>query len=299
MTENTEQQQAPGAQRVHARELERYAAYLADLRAGGLGDRNVAEEATRAVLCVLEQRIPGGVAQRMLAALPTPLVELQRQCERHRQEPAEGFAPQEFFSRVADHLGLSVDEALSVTRVVLMALRAQLPMGEVNRVAQELPSTLRGFWSPDRYGGRDLQQEMERYYLFLGELHESRLVPDEQAEPVAQTVLCTLEERLSGGEAADVLQGLPVRLRQLLTRCRRSRHAPAPRFGKATFVERVATSLGLSPPQAEAVVRAVLSSARKLLPVEEAYDVRDQLPNDLKDLWLAPVPAVEPPAPQA
>jgi uncharacterized protein (DUF2267 family) len=294
--EQSEQERKPRAARLEEREKERYFAYLADLRAAGMGNVEAAEKATSAVLCVLEQHLPGGEVQRMLDALPEPLVALQRHCERKRTDPAEAFERPEFLARVANQLGLSPDDALPVARVVLLALRAQLPDGEARRVAQELSSSIRPLWSPDRYGGLALQEEMERYYSFLGELHLSGLVPDERAEEVAQVILCTLEERLTGGEAEDVLENLPVRLRQLLTRCRRTRHAPATPFGRQRFVERVAGPLGLAPAQAEAVVRAVLASARKLLPSDEALEVADQLPDELKELWEAPAPSAQPSA---
>jgi uncharacterized protein (DUF2267 family) len=126
-----------------------------------------------------------------------------------------------------------------------------------------------------------------------------RDVEDEGQFPVHVTgadaleaVTCVLGQRLSGGEAADVLESLPERARP--PRCERHRAQRPDRFGRESFIERVGAHLKATNEEAEAIARAVFAVLPRWLPRKEVADVASQLPADLRELWEAPlrVPSV-------
>jgi uncharacterized protein (DUF2267 family) len=102
-----------------------------------------------------------------------------------------------------------------------------------------------------------------------------------------QTVLCVLSQRLSGGEAADLLEALPAPARP--RRCERHRRERPEKFGREGFVERVAAHLQVSNEEAEAITRAVVAVLPRWLPRKEVARVASQLPAELRHLWSAPL----------
>jgi uncharacterized protein (DUF2267 family) len=105
----------------------------------------------------------------------------------------------------------------------------------------------------------------------------------EQAHAVTHAAIETLADRLSGGEALDLMRHLPSPLRP----APRPKHKPADGFGLDEFIRRVSTQTGLPLEQAEAGIRAVLGTLRELLPAEEFEDVAAQLPREIGELALS------------
>jgi uncharacterized protein (DUF2267 family) len=127
---------------------ERFFTHLA--RSGVLPPNVTPGDATAAVMCVLSQRLPGGQAGDLRQAMPGPLRDLFQFCPRHRQEPPEKFDRQEFLRRVADHLGVTPDEAELIARTVFAALQEAVPSvrPEVDDVESQLPDDLKYLWRP-------------------------------------------------------------------------------------------------------------------------------------------------------
>lgn len=104
-------------------------------------------------------------------------------------------------------------------------------------------------------------------------------------------VLCVLVQRLSGGEARDLVEALPAGLRPLVEPCARHRGEEGERFDRAEFLRRVAAHLHVTVAQAEAIARGVFAAVQRTLPAKKVHDVASQLPRDLEELWASASPA--------
>jgi uncharacterized protein (DUF2267 family) len=100
-------------------------------------------------------------------------------------------------------------------------------------------------------------------------------------------VMCTFAQRMSGGEARDVLLGLPDTLRPLVTQCLAHRGEPATPFDGPQFLKRLGEHLGTTALVAEQIARAVFAAVKRILPDKEVGDVASQLPWELRDLWVS------------
>lgn len=139
---------------------------------------------------------------------------------------------------------------------------------------------------------RELRSETRRnqtYKAFLSNLCVIGSMNEEEAEKAAVSVLCVLEQRLFGEEAAHLEAQLPGKLRDLLIRCERHIGKPAPKFGRYEFIRMVSEDLETDLFQAERRIRAVFSALRDQVSEGEIEDVIGQLPADLRELWQRPV----------
>ena len=135
---------------------------------------------------------------------------------------------------------------------------------------------------------REQRREMRRnqtYKAFLSSLAAIGSMSEDEAESAAVSVLCLLEQRLFGEEAAHLEAQLPGKLRDLLMRCERHIGKPASKFGKEIFIQRVSEELGVNAIEAEQKIRAVFSAVREQVSEGEVEDVMGQLPTDLRELW--------------
>jgi uncharacterized protein (DUF2267 family) len=98
------------------------------------------------------------------------------------------------------------------------------------------------------------------------------------AEDLTRATLQTLAERISGGEARDLVEQLPVGVGQWLSRDEESPQ----RFGPEEFVRRVSRRAGMEPDRAREGVRAVFLTVSEGVSGKEFRDVVSQLP---KDFW--------------
>jgi uncharacterized protein (DUF2267 family) len=135
---------------------------------------------------------------------------------------------------------------------------------------------------------REMRRETRRsqtYKAFLKNLCAIGSMSEEEAERAAVSVLCVLEQRLFGEEAAHLEAQLPAKLQELLVRCERHIGKPTSKFGREGFLQMVADDLGVDPNEAERKSRAVFTAVREQVSEGEVEDVINQLPADLRELW--------------
>lgn len=268
--------------------------FVEDIRSSADVSTEQAAQAATAVLCTLGQRISGGQALDVLERLPESARQLAASCDIHREHPAQRFDRAEFVRRVEQHLSWRPHDSERVIRAVLDAVRTRLSSTEVRDVESELPADILALWRMPS-GAERSRILMED----LGTIGTRKPVPVQRA---AEAVLCTLEQRLSGGEAKKLSAELPESVRELIRRCEPHREAPAAAFGRAEFLQRVADHLGVSVSEAELITRAVFEAVRRQVSIQEAKYVERQLPDELAEMWRYPRPeqyaeAEERPAP--
>jgi uncharacterized protein (DUF2267 family) len=105
------------------------------------------------------------------------------------------------------------------------------------------------------------------------------------AEQAIQSVLCVMEQRLMGEEAAHMEAQLPRKVVALLERCPKHQDKPYRKFGRDELLGMVAEDLGVDLQEAERITRAVLATVREHISEGEAMDVLGQLPRELRTLW--------------
>ncbi|WNG58875.1 DUF2267 domain-containing protein [Archangium gephyra] len=135
---------------------------------------------------------------------------------------------------------------------------------------------------------REQRSETRRnqtYKAFLRNLMVIGSMNEEEAERAAVSVLCVLEQRLFGEEAAHLEAQLPGKLQDLLIRCERHVGKPASKFGRDGFIQMVSEDLDVDSFEAERKIRAVFTAVRDQVSEGEIEDVIGQLPHDLRDLW--------------
>jgi uncharacterized protein (DUF2267 family) len=104
------------------------------------------EEAARAVLCVLAQRLSGGEARHLVDQLPEELRSSLRVCVSHPTAPVPGWHLNTFRDLVTDHLGIPGTKAEPIIRAVFSVLHRHLDPSEEHRLRTQLPSDLRTVW---------------------------------------------------------------------------------------------------------------------------------------------------------
>ena len=135
---------------------------------------------------------------------------------------------------------------------------------------------------------REQRSETRRnqtYKAFLRNLMVIGSMNEEEAERAAVSVLCVLEQRLFGEEAAHLEAQLPGKLQDLLIRCERHVGKPVRKFGKDGFIQMVSEDLDVDSFAAERKIRAVFDALRDQVSEGEIEDVIGQLPLDLRELW--------------
>jgi uncharacterized protein (DUF2267 family) len=105
------------------------------------------EDALFAVVCVLTQRLSGGEAAELVAALPRPVRPRFESCPRRWRERPEEFEAEEFFERVAARLKVTDADAEAISRAVFVGIQRWLSPGEIRHTADQLPGRLRNLWS--------------------------------------------------------------------------------------------------------------------------------------------------------
>jgi uncharacterized protein (DUF2267 family) len=108
---------------------------------------------------------------------------------------------------------------------------------------------------------------------------EAGLNDSEDAERAAQATLETLAERLSKGEARDLLQELPAELKLWIYP-----RGDAQPFDLDEYLRRVAERLGVDIEVAERRARAVFYALGKAVSSEEIADLAAELPDDFEPL---------------
>lgn len=132
------------------------------------------------------------------------------------------------------------------------------------------------------------EQELDVKERFVRDVEShAALPPHVRADSATAAVMCTLTERLTAGEAHELLESMPHSLRPLFQRCIEHRKGPVvERVNRAEFLDRIATHLDVTPAHAELLSAAVFEAVHAQLPRKLITDVAHQLPGDLQDLWL-------------
>jgi uncharacterized protein (DUF2267 family) len=250
-----------------------------------------ASQAIAVVMGELARRLTPGENHELLDGLPASLHALLCPCEDERPgHPVDRDLDRAaMLAIVATRLGTTPARAESIASAVFAAIRSELRGEIVDQVAAQLPRDITSLWlatrpivpplgSASATGARD---RVER------EIAQRTPLPDGVTASAAfAAVMTTFVTRLSGGEALDVLLGLPDELRPLVEAAAVDRHEPARAFGRAELDATVANRLGVASYEAPRIVAAVLAAVKHVLPVKEVDDVAAQLPPDLRELWL-------------
>jgi uncharacterized protein (DUF2267 family) len=138
-------------------------------------------------------------------------------------------------------------------------------------------------------GGREAELELEVTNRVRRTVAETARLPASMTvESVVAAVMCALTERLTAGEAYDLLHGVPKPVARMFEPCVIHREGrPTIRVDRAELVDAVAEHLAVTPAHAELICSAVFTAIRAELPAEIVIAVGGQLPHGLKELWLA------------
>jgi uncharacterized protein (DUF2267 family) len=263
----------------------------------GLPPHLTAEETAAAVVCVLHQRLTGGESRRLTEALPRVVRQRLQRCPRHRVARPQTFDRAGLLARLALHLEVAEPVAEDLARAVFAVIGRWLPVAVVEQVASQLPADLRELWpvaGPPT--SANLPEPMAS--AIFGEVCRNAPLADDADERAAvAAVLCTLCQRLSGGEAREVVRELPPAIGALVQRCALHREEPAEEFDREEFDRRLALHLGVPVPQAERIARVVFTAVERFISPEEVRNVASQLPPDLRSVWTGGAAAAGVPAP--
>ena len=103
---------------------------------GHMASRESAEEAARATLRTLAERLAGGEPHDLASQLPEELAEHVRYDEEQKSDP---FSLEEFFRRVAEKEGADEPDAVYHARAVMEVLQEAITKGEINDIRSQLP----------------------------------------------------------------------------------------------------------------------------------------------------------------
>jgi uncharacterized protein (DUF2267 family) len=243
-----------------------------------------ARRASRAVLLTLSERIGPKESADMAAQLPKELKDA------FLPGPVpDPFDAKEFVRRVAGLLGVSPDEALPRIRAVFITLREAVSPGELEDwqvmltpdyvdlaarpadVGRQPRTTPRG--SPARARTVAARDFIERVADRAG-------LDEERAKRATEAVLETFGERIAAGEAEDLAAQLPEPVAMPLLRP----GGDAEPIPLDDFVERVAEREGEPPQVAEEHTRAVLTTLREAVTLDEWRDTEAELPREYRTL---------------
>lgn len=250
-----------------------------------------ASRAVAVVLAELGERLTAGEAHRIVDSVPRSVRALVAPCESARRRGGVHRVDRvEMIARIAKHLGTTPAYAEAITVDVLSAVRKELPEKIARDVAAQLPRAIKELWLSERpldsgdapVLATGVRARVER------EIEARAALPEGVAPSAAFTgVMATLLERLSGGEALDVLIGLPDELRPLLEGAALDRPERPRTFHRDELLTIVAARLHLARDVAARLVPVVLGAAKRLLPRKQIDAVASQLPSDLRELWIA------------
>ncbi len=249
-----------------------------------------ANDAAVATTSALLDRLTTGQAHVVLASLPPEVRTLLASSSLGREDrPTLTGGRAELFDRVGNDLGVAPASAELIVSAVFRALQQLLPTEVIEHVAQQLPHDLRHLWlSPAPAGTEDIAGDLDLLRQVLDDIERSRALPIRvTARDAFSSVMCLFEQRLSGGDARDLLLGLPRALRPFVERCMLERREQPTTFDLDELTANVAQDLGLDLAQAASVLAAVIAAVTRALPQEEIDRVASQLPRDIRSLWLA------------
>jgi uncharacterized protein (DUF2267 family) len=261
----------------------RYERFLTTIeQKAGIGS-DKAEQAARATLATLAERISAGQARDLAADLPEDV-------GRWLVDPGgarEAFDAAAFVRRVAEREGVDTDTAERHIRAVLVALARLVRSDEVDDLLAELPKDYQPLFGDAAELTRD---PAAPEVLPADEFHErveGRAGLDRAgAERAVQAVLETLAERITGGQVDDMAAALAPELRSPLERGISRSGGKAQRMSLDEFVARVAEREGATWEDSLEHARAVFATLREALPDKEWSDLLAQLPRGYQEALL-------------
>jgi uncharacterized protein (DUF2267 family) len=256
-------------------------------------------DAAAAVLCVLTERLSVQEARKIFKFMPKSLLMMFAPCALHEERQAP-FDRDEFFRRLCDHLQIDAEQADGTVLAVFAALQSQLPDREIQAIANQLPSDLEVLWSSATARAARLSPEMPAERAVEIEAvefdpdhpvvkqveHSGALPPNVDSVTAITAVMCILAQRLSKGEATDLQAVLPPPLDAAIQPCAWHRAERGIRFDRVAFLDRLAAHLEISPTEAERITAEVFAAVRQTIPASAMQKASEQLPQDLKGLWL-------------
>jgi uncharacterized protein (DUF2267 family) len=242
-------------------------------------DRDAAARATRAVLETLAERLSSGEARDLAEQLPAT-----QAAHMHTTTGPEPFDYPEFLRRVGTREKADTGTAERHARAVFRALARTVDADELGDVAAELPHD----FSPLIAEARRRFFEPVGTEVLLQKVADHAEISTRAARPLADAVLETLAERISGGEVDDLEAVLDVPLREPLERGKAHSGGRATRMSLDQFLERVGGRLGLTPLQARGAVEAVFKALRETIPHDEFLDVIAELPYEYASVGARP-----------
>ncbi|MCW2951827.1 MAG: hypothetical protein JWQ48_997 [Conexibacter sp.] len=248
-----------------------------------------AEQATRAVLQTLGERLSGGEAHDIAEQLPSELATVLDQGGN-----AQGFDRQEFVRRVAERAGIELPDAVAATRAVFAALGWAVSHDEIVDMAAELPKDFGELveLALSRNARRpmgSLPRVRTTEEFVEGVAQRAGLVGErERARRATEATLETLGERISHGEVDDLAEQLPAELRSPLARGDELSGGAARPLSLDEFLLRVAEREGETPLEVPTHARAVFATLREAVSEREFADIEAQLPNEYAALLARP-----------
>jgi uncharacterized protein (DUF2267 family) len=245
-----------------------------------------ARQASRAVLMTLSERIGPKESHDMASQLPKPL--------KHHFNPGafpETFDAAEFVRRVAEGMEVDIPTALNLTRAVFLTIREAVSPGELEDWQVMLTPdyvNLAARPAETGHGPRTTPPDTPAREHGIGErdfikrVAERTGLDEERARRAVEAVLETFGERIADGEARDLAAELPEPVAAPLLR---PGGDPQP-IALVDFVLRVAEREGEVAPIAQEHVRAVLTTLREAVTVDEWRDTEAELPREYEALLV-------------
>jgi uncharacterized protein (DUF2267 family) len=122
------------------------------------------------------------------------------------------------------------------------------------------------------------KESIVKYDEFVSRVAESAGVSRAMADVLSRAVLGVLAQRITGGEARDLAEQLPIPLQNPLLPAREEAEA----FDFEEFIRRVRDRAGVDRNTAVMAVDAVLATVRDAVDPDEFDDVISQLPEEFK-----------------
>jgi uncharacterized protein (DUF2267 family) len=246
-----------------------------------------AEPVSRAVLHTLSERLGPKESHDTASQLPKEL----KDAVKPGKWP-ETFGVEEFVRRVAERAGLDENEALERTRAVFQVLHEAVQAGEIEDWETilsvdyvDLGARRAEVGSDPRTGLRGPRRPAESpigAYEFLRRVGERAGLDEQRARRAAEAVLETFGERIADGEAKDLAAQLPDPVAEPLRRPGGDARAmPA-----EEFVRRIAEREQIPPAVAREHARAVLTTLRESVTVDEWDDTIAELPREYEALLV-------------